>query len=100
MHSNVLVTGGCGFIASNFLNLMKVKYPNVHFVGDALSARGISVSGAHGTLVAEQILSMSDAINEFLEHADKQGPWSEEDDKIHTIGGLTMPKENTNKLNK
>jgi|TARA_Y100000389_G_scaffold187850_1_gene209726 dTDP-glucose 4,6-dehydratase len=32
MHSNVLVTGGCGFIASNFLNLMKVKYPNVHFV--------------------------------------------------------------------
>jgi len=43
---------------------------------------------------------MSDAINEFLEHADKQGPWSEEDDKIHTIGGLTMPKENANKLNK
>ena len=32
MHSNVLVTGGCGFIASNFLNIMKVKYPNVHFV--------------------------------------------------------------------
>ena len=37
---------------------------------------------------------------DFLDHADKQGPWSEEDDKIHTIGGLTMPKENTNKLNK
>ena len=84
----------------NYKDLSLTKYPNVHFVGDALSARGISVSGAHGTLVAEQILSMSDAINEFLEHADKQGPWSEEDDKIHTIGGLTMPKENTNKLNK
>ena len=41
-----------------------------------------------------------DDINDFLEHADKPGPWSEEDDKIHTIGGLTMPKENTNKLNK
>ena len=84
----------------NYKDLSLTKYPNVHFVGDALSARGISVSGAHGTLVAEQILSMSKAIDEFLEHADKQGPWSEEDDKIHTIGGLTMPKENTNKLNK
>ncbi len=84
----------------NYEDLSLTKYPNVHFVGDALSARGISVSGAHGTLVAEQILSMNKAIDEFLEHADKQGPWSEEDDKIHTIGGLTMPKENTNKLNK
>ena len=84
----------------NYEDLSLTKYPNVHFVGDALSARGISVSGAHGTLVAEQILSMNKAIDDFLEHADKQGPWSEEDDKIHTIGGLTMPKENTNKLNK
>ena len=32
MYSNVLVTGGCGFIASNFLNIMKKKHPNVHFV--------------------------------------------------------------------
>ena len=39
-------------------------------------------------------------VQAFLEHVDKPGPWSEEDDKIHTIGGLTMPKENTNKLNK
>jgi uncharacterized FAD-dependent dehydrogenase len=30
-------------------------YPNVHFVGDALSARGITVSGAHGIYVAESI---------------------------------------------
>ena len=37
-------------------DLSLTKYPNVHFVGDALSARGISVSGAHGTLVAEKIL--------------------------------------------
>ena len=27
-----LVTGGCGFIASNFLNLMKRRYPEIHFV--------------------------------------------------------------------
>ena len=40
----------------NYSNLSLTKYPNVHFVGDALSARGISVSGAHGTFVAENIL--------------------------------------------
>lgn len=28
---NVLVTGGCGFIGSNFLNYMVTRYPDVHF---------------------------------------------------------------------
>ena len=32
MYSNVMVTGGCRFIASNFLNHMKERYPNVNFV--------------------------------------------------------------------
>lgn len=32
MYSNVMVTGGCGFIASNFLNIMKKRYPDTHFV--------------------------------------------------------------------
>ena len=32
MYSNVMVTGGCGFIASNFLNIMKKRYPETHFV--------------------------------------------------------------------
>ena len=32
------------------------QFDNVHFVGDALSARGITVSGAQGTYVAEDIL--------------------------------------------
>lgn len=32
MTSNVLVTGGCGFIGSNFINIMKDKYPNVNFI--------------------------------------------------------------------
>ena len=40
----------------NYDNLSLTKYPNVHFVGDALSARGITVSGAQGTYVAEYIL--------------------------------------------
>ena len=42
----------------NYSDLSLTKYPDVHFVGDALSARGISVSGAHGTLVAEKILEI------------------------------------------
>lgn len=32
-------------------------------------------------------------VQEFLEQADKQGPWSEEDDKIFTVGGLTADKD-------
>ena len=40
----------------NYNDLSLTKYPNVHFVGDALSARGITVSGAHGIYVAESIL--------------------------------------------
>jgi uncharacterized FAD-dependent dehydrogenase len=41
----------------NYTNLALNEYPNVHFVGDALSARGITVSGAHGIYVAEYLLT-------------------------------------------
>ena len=40
----------------NYTDLSLNDYPNVHFVGDALSARGITVSGAHGIYVAENLL--------------------------------------------
>jgi len=40
----------------DYKNLSLTTYPNVHFVGDALSARGISVSGAQGIYVAEYLL--------------------------------------------
>lgn len=40
----------------NYNNLSLKEYNNIHFVGDALSARGITVSGAHGIYVAEDIL--------------------------------------------
>ncbi len=40
----------------NYEDLSLTRFPDVHFVGDALSARGITVSGAQGTLVAEQLL--------------------------------------------
>ena len=41
----------------NYKDLSLNEYENVHFVGDALSARGITVSGAHGIYVAEYLLS-------------------------------------------
>ena len=40
----------------NYNNLSLTKYENIHFVGDALSARGITVSGAQGIYVAEDLL--------------------------------------------
>ena len=40
----------------DYKNLALVDYPNAHFVGDALSARGITVSGAQGIYVAESLL--------------------------------------------
>jgi uncharacterized FAD-dependent dehydrogenase len=40
----------------NYTDLSLNKFPNVHFVGDALSARGITVSGAHGIYVAESLI--------------------------------------------
>jgi len=40
----------------DYKNLALINYPNVHFVGDALSARGITVSGAQGIYVAESLL--------------------------------------------
>jgi len=41
----------------DYKNLALTEYPNVHFVGDALSARGITVSGAQGIYVAEYLLT-------------------------------------------
>jgi uncharacterized FAD-dependent dehydrogenase len=40
----------------DYKNLALTYYPNVHFVGDALSARGITVSGAQAIYVAESLL--------------------------------------------
>ncbi len=39
-----------------YSDLALVDYPNVHFVGDALSARGITVSGAQGILAVEKLI--------------------------------------------
>lgn len=43
----------------NYDDLSLTEYSNVHFVGDALSARGITVSGAHGIYVAESLINLN-----------------------------------------
>ena len=53
----------------NYMNLSLTKYPNVHFVGDALSARGITVSGAQGIYVAESIIVEQEEYNDYFEHS-------------------------------
>jgi uncharacterized FAD-dependent dehydrogenase len=40
----------------NYKNLSLKSYSNIYFVGDALSARGITVSGAQGIYVAESLI--------------------------------------------
>jgi uncharacterized FAD-dependent dehydrogenase len=40
----------------NYTDLSLNEHPNVHFAGDALSARGITVSGAHGIYIAENLI--------------------------------------------
>jgi uncharacterized FAD-dependent dehydrogenase len=40
----------------DYTNLSLTKFPNVHFAGDALSARGITVAGSQGIYIAESLL--------------------------------------------
>ncbi len=43
----------------NYHDLSLSQFPNVHFVGDALSARGITVAGSQGIYVAEKLVQHS-----------------------------------------
>jgi uncharacterized FAD-dependent dehydrogenase len=51
----------------DYSNLSLIDYPNVHFIGDALSARGITVAGSQGVYVAEHILQNTD-FPDFIEN--------------------------------
>jgi len=51
----------------DYSSLSLIDYPNVHFVGDALSARGITVAGSQGVYVAEHILQNTD-FPDFIEN--------------------------------
>jgi uncharacterized protein len=52
----------------NYKNLSLNDFPNVHFVGDALSARGITVSGAQGIYVTDYILEQNKEFPDFHEN--------------------------------
>jgi uncharacterized FAD-dependent dehydrogenase len=54
----------------NYDDLSLTRFPNVHFVGDALSARGITVSGAQGTYVAEALLIDEDHKEKIKKYPD------------------------------
>jgi uncharacterized FAD-dependent dehydrogenase len=51
----------------DYNNLSLNDYSNVYFVGDALSARGITVSGAQGTYVAESLIKQNKDFPDFVE---------------------------------
>ena len=53
----------------NYNDLSLVDYSDIYFVGDALSARGITVSGAQGIYVAESIISEQKQEEEYTESA-------------------------------
>ena len=53
----------------DYNDLSLVDYSHIHFVGDALSARGITVSGAQGIYVAESIISEQKQEEEYTESA-------------------------------
>lgn len=43
--------------------------------------------------VIDKMMGHDPEVQAFLDAQDEPGPWSEEDDKIHTVGGLTNDKE-------
>ena len=54
----------------DYNNLSLVDYPHIYFVGDALSARGITVSGAQGIYVAESIIKEQEKeYDDYIEHS-------------------------------
>ena len=53
----------------DYNDLSLVDYSNIHFVGDALSARGITVSGAQGIYVAESIIAKQQEYEDYYEHS-------------------------------
>ena len=52
----------------DYEDLSLEDYPNIHFVGDALSARGITVSGAQGIYVAESIIAEQNHPLQYIKH--------------------------------
>ena len=83
------------FIENFWLNILRPSEGNKDekFIEDYYKAlRGI-YDQRYKLLGIDEPCFEDPDVMEFLEWADKPGPWSEEHDKIHTIGGLSNDKE-------
>ena len=68
---SILITGGCGFIGSNFMNYMVSKYPQARFVNlDCMnycsSLKNITVSGASNYTFIKGKIQDKDLVNHIL----------------------------------
>jgi uncharacterized FAD-dependent dehydrogenase len=52
-------------VKTNFSDLSLIEYPDIYFIGDALSARGITVAGSQGILVASSILNQKSSLEDL-----------------------------------
>ena len=85
---------------------LRPENPNAHAMDVTMDKENAAAWGELADELAKGIVEEDDLddfndlpwekdedVQDFLERADEPGPWSEEDDKIHTIGGLTNDKE-------
>tara|TARA_Y100001972_G_scaffold19779_1_gene23041 strand:+ start:534 stop:911 length:378 start_codon:yes stop_codon:yes gene_type:complete len=78
------------FIENFWLNILKPSkgHKDEKFIEDYYNALGDIYAKRY------KMINIKDSdVKEFLEWVDKPGPWSEEYDKIHTVGGLSNDKD-------
>ena len=82
------------FIENFWLIILKPSkgHKDEKFIEDYYNALGDIYSKRYQLLKPKDPFNDPD-VQEFLEWADKPGPWSEEDDKIYTVGGLSNDEE-------
>lgn len=83
------------FIENFWLNILRPSegHKDEKFIEDYYKAlRGI-YDQRYKLLEIDEDPFKDKEVQEFLEWADQPGPWSEEDDKIYTIGGLSNDKD-------
>ena len=65
MSKNILVTGGCGFIASNFINIFHQKFPQHKIINLDKLDYCSNIKNVHGVLIDHfyRIINLSIYIN-------------------------------------
>lgn len=82
------------------------RWEEKYLVNEKIKYEEENILGVNDPLPGEEPVEWEDDLDvmAFLEQADEQGPWSEEDDKSYTVGGLTADKDRSfmkfqNKMN-